>query len=489
MSIPVVFWILCAAVLGVFSSFVNCVLSMAGLVGHRSVGDCAMAGFATWVTGLLGIAFLLRLPIYPFECAVQATVFGIERLTGVSTLRFSPVLAHELSTLPLPTLASHIRAHINRYGHTDLVLRAMHASQTALGQRRCRHKVSAPSIRAFVDVILRHADRGDYESMLELDDSILFGENEPSPFLRSFQTCARYLLAADHAQQPLHRIRFFEMAEAAVMNHDWKMLLQSVEDAHALYSVSLKWRVMIAERRKKAFVLAGTLMESPYRPGEALSPKRGREVFRGRDAIVTEIARIVSGQDSSGSVVLTAPRRYGKTSLLRMLPVLIPETLFVFFDLQDNPTDSSHGFFTALAKRTQKASEEWRQLKVPSLPDGSPFESARHWFELLETNSSGVSIVFCFDEFERLERLFPGDERELHKLMGLFRSITQYHHRVRLLISGAARFSELGRLWDDHFVNVQELTLERLDHDTTRQLLMCPVPTFPSGVIGTVIAN
>ena len=427
--------------------------------------------------------------LYPWECIIQAVLYCVQRLLRVRTLAYVPVLYNEQSHMPHPLLARHLLLDFDQYGDLPRTRAVLQACAVAPGQRWVRFSIGSLFYKALANDLAERATIARFREMTRVTQAEVLGA-----FTNAY--VVRYLHATTcHIQ---NAIDFDDRTYSAGNFADARRMLDELWDTlerdqlpgwQDLCSTVLAWKALVRSLERDRLTSDCGALRSPYRPGEALSPERGGEVFRGRDAIVTEIARIVSGQDSNGSVVLTAPRRYGKTSLLRMLPVLIPETLFVFFDLQDNPTDSAHGFFTALARRTQEASEEWGQVKLPSLPDGSPFESARHWFELLETNSGGVSIVFCFDEFERLEKLFPGDERELHKLMGLFRSITQYHHRVRLLISGAARFSELGRLWDDHFVNVQELTLERLDHDTTRQLLMCPVPTFPSGVIGEAVAD
>ena len=90
-------------------------------------------------------------------------------------------------------------------------------------------------------------------------------------------------------------------------------------------------------------------------------------------------------------------------------------------------------------------------------------------------------FLISIDEFERLEDLFPGDRRDLLRLMGLFRATIQHRHRVRLLVSGVAPFEELGPLWNDHFINVRELRIGHLDRRASVDLLCKPIPEFSRG--------
>ncbi|MDY7231076.1 hypothetical protein [Hyalangium rubrum] len=57
------------------------------------------------------VAYLVaafRLPIFLVETVVQAAAFGLERWAGLRTLRWSPVVHHNLSYLPYPFLRAHM---------------------------------------------------------------------------------------------------------------------------------------------------------------------------------------------------------------------------------------------------------------------------------------------------------------------------------------------------------------------------------------------
>ena len=55
------------------------------------------------------------------------------------------------------------------------------------------------------------------------------------------------------------------------------------------------------------------------------------------------------------ALAVLGPRRSGKSSLLRMLPVLVPSDVFVYVDLQSNTVDSPPAFYQALDKRLAEA--------------------------------------------------------------------------------------------------------------------------------------
>ena len=115
------------------------------------------------------------------------------------------------------------------------------------------------------------------------------------------------------------------------------------------------------------------------------------------------------------------------------------------------------GFFDALVRRARQQLREQRRLEIPGLEGDKSFESAAQWLDQLDTLPDVNRILISIDEFERLESLFPGDRRDLLRLMGMFRATIQHRRKVRLLVSGVAPFEELGPLWNDHFINVREL--------------------------------
>jgi hypothetical protein len=244
----------------------------------------------------------------------------------------------------------------------------------------------------------------------------------------------------------------------------------------------------------KIVTLAPDPLPNVFRAGCPLQPDLGQETFRGRDDVVRQIEVLLNDDRQWAAVALLAPRRCGKSSLLRMLPVMLPDTLCVFFDLQDNPLSTPLDLFPALARRTVEQAREQHRGSLPELT-GNTLEAARQWLDALEQRPGEERVLFCFDEFERLEELVaekPETKQQLVQLMGLLRATIQHRRRVRLLVAGTATFEELGPLWTDTFTSAQEFQLGPLERDVAVDLLRQPIPAsegFPEDAVPAVVAE
>ncbi|WP_295441229.1 hypothetical protein [uncultured Thiodictyon sp.] len=100
-----------------------------------------------------------------------------------------------------------------------------------------------------------------------------------------------------------------------------------------------------------------------------------------------------------------------------------------------------------------------------------------------------MNAIFCIDEFERWEGLFPGDRRARLQLLGLLRANIQHRRRLRVLIAGAAHVDELDPMWADHLVNLRELAIGPLTRPVTLDLLTRPSADFPPDAIPPAVAE
>lgn len=448
------------------------------------VAEGVARGVAVGVAvGVASILSILQAPFLPMELPVQLLAYAVAR-TGRQTLHWAPVLHRDLSYVPHPFLADHIV--LGADAQPDIAREILDACAIAPGQRRAGR-------RALVRLQARDLERlvqaGDWSAIADLQSAWLPGVEAASPLLLAFREVARHVLSAQADASPRAQLQQIERACKQLTSVENALQAASSDESRALRAVLPTWRTILDQRAQALAAAAAAVLPNPFRAGRPLSPDKGAETFRGREALSHRIGQILADPTQHNGLVLLGPWRSGKTSLLKMLPVLLPDALVVSVDLQDNPTDSPRAFFEAIAKQAREAARHDRRFAVPPLPDGPPFEAASAWLDALETSAKGYRVLLCVDEFERLEALFPGDRAELLRLMGLLRGNAQHRRAVHLLVSGVAPFDELDLMWSDHFIGAHELRVEHLDEPTTVGLLTRPSDDFPPGTIPTDVAE
>ena len=330
-----------------------------------------------------------------------------------------------------------------------------------------------------------------FSAFVEGETLWLPSDAEADPLIVELRQAARYLASAQATTIPRHRQGHVDRATKVLDSIEVQLiggakprrrrpLVAAVLNAHRY------WSAAVEDMRQQAVEVG---LPNPFRAGDPLAPDQGQDVFRGRETVARRIETLLADPHRSSSIALLGPRRCGKTSLLRMLPTMLPDAVCVFFDLQGHPVDSPAGFFQALDRETRQQAKRSRGLVLPALSEGPPFETASAWLESLESSAGDRRILLCFDEFETLERTFSDSRRELLQLMGLFRATIQHRRKVRLLVSGEAPFDELGTVWNDHFISVREVRIGHLDSETARELVRRPIPDFPDDALPDVVAD
>ena len=494
----------CSVALGVAAVAIGVAVGAHGVTLSRGVASLLGVAGASAYFGVVGVvlgraaeaegtsirtviafgASLFRFPVYLFEVIWQMAARSWNSMTGRRSLRWVPVLHHELSYLPHPFLESHLLAE----GDADpnLTRRVLDACSIAPGQRNTGRRVEA-GLRA--KELKRLSDANDFQALAELRGLWLPGVQGADPVLLGFSEAGRYLTAAQAAFNPHHQLKHLEgfaVQLNAVENQlraNRNAFTQPFEEP--LEALRRAGQAMRSAAGKKA---AG-LIPNPFRAGNPLSGEEGPELFRGRETAVRDIEDIFSDATCAASLQLLAPRRAGKTSLLKMLPRLLPDTVCVFFDLQAHPVASVGAFWNKLAEQALIQAKLHRRAELPKLPDGPPMEAAADWLAKLDQLPNGRRVLIAIDEFERLQDLFPGSRLEFLQLMGLFRATIQHRRGVRLLVSGAAPFDELDGVWDDHFISARQIKLPFLDLPTSVGLLTQPAPGFPSDAIPEDVAH
>ncbi len=432
--------------------------------------------------GMTFIPLYFRLPFLLLELPAQFLAYALAR-SGRPTLHLAPVLHHDLSYLPHPFLADHILLCAD--AQPALTREVLDACAIAPGQRKTGRRAL---LRLQARSLERLAQAGDWGAIAELSGPWLPGVEAASPLLLALREVGRYAQAAQVHLDPRQRLQQLQRARDRLVSAENALLAAASEEARLLDPVIPALRAQLDHQAAALAAAAATVLPNPFRAGRPLTPEEGAETFRGREALVRRLGALLGDPRRRGALVLLGPRRCGKTSLLRMLPALLPDALVVFVDLQDNPTSSPRAFFEAIARQAREAARRDRRFAVPELPAGPAFEAASAWLDALERAAAGHHVLLCVDEFERLETLFPGDRAELLRLMGLLRGITQHRRAVHLLVSGVAPFDELDLMWSDHLIGAIELRVEHLDQPTTLGLLTRPSDDFPPGTIPEAVA-
>ncbi|HYN79723.1 MAG TPA: ATP-binding protein [Lamprocystis sp. (in: g-proteobacteria)] len=433
-------------------------------------------------------AAMARLPLYLLELPWQLIAFAVQTNTGRITLAASPVLHDELIYLPLPTLATHIRDTASR--DPALARRALAACEIAPGQRRAGRRALA-LLRA--DELATLARDRRFQALRDLHGEWLPDPASADGTFAALQQVGRYLRAAELTLIARQRQELLTAAADRLRGLD-NALLGSRDLEAPIYRAALAdWQRLVADWLAATKTAAALEVPNPFRPLVPLEPEFGREVFRGREPLVAEIESILGDPGQGAALALIGPRRCGKTSLLNMLPLKLPDALVVFFDTQNNPIDSTESLVKALVGQAQEQGRRERRLTLPDAPPrssmASPMESLAAWFERLERVTEVGRILLCIDEFERWEGLFPGDRRALLQFLGLLRATIQHRRRLRVLIAGAAHVDELDPMWADHLVNLRELAIGPLTRPVTLDLLTHPSDDFPPDAIPPAVAE
>lgn len=401
-----------------------------------------------------------------------------------SGLRYSPVLYHELSFLPIPFLKGHMLASADR--EPELVRRVLAACAIAPGQRRTGRIVEA---RLRAREMSRLAASGPYSDIAELSGTWLPGLQGADPLLIGFSEAGRYAAAAASASNGHHALKHLDGLDGKInalenqLRAERSVFTQPFEEPLAVL------RRLSGNLRAKATIQAADIIPNPFRSGDPLSTEAGYELFRGREGSVEEVAAVLADPDHSASILLLAPRRCGKTSLLEMLPAYLPDSICVFFDIQAHDVSTNAALFRNLGKQAVIQAKRTRRVELPALSESPTLDDAAAWLDKLNSLPSGHRVLIAIDEFRRLEDLYDSSRRqEFLQFMGLLRSTIQHRRRVRLLVSGDAPFDELDAVWDDHFISARPVRLGFLDQPTSEGLLMQPEQGFPSDAIPREVA-
>ncbi|NEO83176.1 MAG: AAA family ATPase [Spirulina sp. SIO3F2] len=213
-----------------------------------------------------------------------------------------------------------------------------------------------------------------------------------------------------------------------------------------------------------------------------LDPDRATTRFKGRQDLFNQIETLALSSPPP-ILLLYGGRRIGKTSSLRYLPQKMGSDIIpLFVDMQGLQADDPRNFVTALAQAIQTSARTTRNYNLPPIDAEAvrrdPFPALQQWFtEIEQVIDRAKRILLCLDEFERLDRIFAGDQ--IHAPLNFFRNVMQHRQRWIVLFSGSTHPDDLQSHWNDCLINARSLLVSYLDDAAARELIRQPIPDFP----------
>ena len=218
-----------------------------------------------------------------------------------------------------------------------------------------------------------------------------------------------------------------------------------------------------------------------FRAGDPVAV--AQEAFVPRFRVLEELeGQVMLGSGCPG-VLLRAPRRMGKSSLLKNVSGFLPKEVAVaFVSLQSARLFSSTGHFVGgLAEAVAGSLPELAELDSvkQSLRSNRPADLAGFLRFLGDCNAAleraGWRLVLALDEYEMLdEKLREGVFSK--DLLATLRESIQSHRRIIWAFSGNADITELtGADWTSYLISVRTLEVPLFTPEETHLLLTQPL--------------
>jgi AAA+ ATPase superfamily predicted ATPase len=216
----------------------------------------------------------------------------------------------------------------------------------------------------------------------------------------------------------------------------------------------------------------------------AMPLNAGQKTFVGRGDLIKQLKDKLLSNGSS--IFLYGQYRIGKTSLLKNLPVFLPDNIVALFvDLQGivSIADNMKEFFGELAEKMEREAQDQYGLSLPSLSEdelsNNPIKGFKKWLEKILLAIESKTLLLMLDEFAKLDETVckPQADYNKGKLDGAFRSWIQGYQNFQMLITSQS-LAEVKR-WDAIFNGT--LVFEKIGYLTessARQLIEQPLEDF-----------
>ncbi len=219
-------------------------------------------------------------------------------------------------------------------------------------------------------------------------------------------------------------------------------------------------------------------VNNPYITGVPLTI-HNQDLFVGRSEIIKRLELLLKNQPSP-PILLYGQRRIGKSSLLNLLPVLLPKnykSLRISFQGPIAFSVDHSSFFCNLARNLTTVAHK-QNINLPKVKredfQHDPSTTFDEWLDEVETIIED-NIVLVFDEFEALEADgFKSGNLNKNFILSIFRDMIQNRSCFKIIFAGLHQLTTFPE-WDDYFINAESVCLSYLTEEEAKQLIEKPI--------------
>jgi len=308
---------------------------------------------------------------------------------------------------------------------------------------------------------------------------------QANALLRNFSHISQDVSAALNQTSAYTQRLALSTIDDRLNNFGRELTVSSEPYAIRFHPVAVRWQqiVMLYLQTLVETVERNQEIDNPYIVGVPLTDQQ--DIFVGRTDIVARIEQLLLDRRRP-PLLLYGQRRMGKTSLLRNLGRLLPQTIIpMFVDGQRIAlAEDNSDLLYNMAREMTRSAKKQRSITLPHLSletlQAHPFTCFNEWLdaveETLEAHGERMALL-TLDEFEMLETAFEKGKFEETDVFSLLRNIIQHRPRFKVMLAGSHTLNEFQR-WASYLINVQVIKIGYLSEAETRQLVEQPVKDF-----------
>ena len=447
----------------------------------HSVAWDLLSGIGCWIG--LTLNFWRPLLLYPFLLFWNFLLNVLEDLLepGSTPLRWHSAFWDEWQFLPLPGLDRQIiRALERKPTQAKAAINYLKTSNQNWAVRSVRSKVD---VRALERCTNLEAIRNVHTNLVTIEES----DGLTSSIVREFASISKNVDAALNRESIYNQYLNLRDVDDR-LKELLEKTLNDPQDTDYFFAVAKPWSKIITDSVSKLRQRAEIYQEidNLYVIGVPLDHRQEtfvKPVDITGTSISVRIEQLLLDRRRP-PLLLYGQRRMGKTSLLKNLGRLLPNSIVpMFVDLQGTPTKATDnaGFFYNIVRDMTKSAQHQSTIVLPPLTKDAlaadPFTTFDEWLDRVEETLYGKTVLLALDEFEALEHAIDKGRFDEEEIFATLRHLLQHRPRFKVLIAGSHSLEEFQR-WASYLINVQVIHISYLAEPEARQLIERPVKDF-----------